>query len=191
VPCRLGSVNDDCLTRGAHGSNVAIVSDSFALVLVLVLVALLGIERVRAVWRSRRARARMLRARDGERTARELLVRRGFQIVAEQAPGSIVLRVDGADSVHALRADFLVVRDGQRFVAEVKTGALAPSLDHAPTRRQILEYCAAFDVDGALLVDPESDRVREIAVPQRPPRAGWPWLAVGLAVGGLVALLAR
>jgi hypothetical protein len=117
-------------------------------------------------------------------------VRRGFDVLAEQAHGSIVLRVDGAESVHALRADYLVSRGRRRFVAEVKTGALAPSLDHAPTRRQILEYCAAFDVDGALLVDPDNDRVREIAVPARP-RARWPWLVLGLVAGAALVTLLR
>jgi hypothetical protein len=132
----------------------------------------------------------MARARRGERSARGLLVRRGFEILEEQARGSIALRVDGAASIHALRADYLVSRHGRRFVAEVKTGALAPSLDHAPTRRQILEYCAAFDVDGALLVDPENDRVREIAIPRRA-SSPWPWIALGLAVGAALVALVR
>ncbi len=158
--------------------------------LALVLLAALALVRGRACWRSRRARSRMARAQAGERDARALLVRHGFDVLAEQARGSLVLRVDGARSEHAVRADYLVARGGRRFVAEVKTGALAPSLDHAPTRRQILEYCAAFDVDGALLVDPESGRVRHVVVPLRGHPARWPWLALGLAALalGLAAL---
>ena len=85
---------------------------------------------------------------------------------------------------------YLATRGSRRFVAEVKTGALAPSLDHAPTRRQILEYCAAFDVDGALLVDAEQGRVREDRDPQRARRV-WPWIVIGLAAGIAIDLLVR
>ena len=157
---------------------------SIALACVLLLLV------ARAWERSFRARRRMARAREGEASARGLLARRGFDVVAEQVAGSITLRVDGADSSHALRADYVVLRRGKRYVAEVKTGSLAPSLDHAPTRRQILEYCTAFDVDGALLVEPECDRVREIAVP-RAQRSVWPWIALGMVTGGALVALWR
>lgn len=167
---------------------------SIAIVVCALLVPL-ALLRARGWLRSWRARARGRRAREGERTGRALLERRGFEIVAEQVPGAIVLRVDGRESVHDLRADFLVERGGRRFVAEVKTGALAPSLDHAPTRRQILEYCAAFEVDGALLVDAEAGRVREIALPIRLARGARPsWLlvlALGVALGVLLAVALR
>lgn len=154
----------------------------------LALVALWLALRTRAWVRSLLARRRARRARDGERSARSLLARRGYEVTAEQAKGTLTLAVDGAPSVHALRADFLVTRGGKRFVAEVKTGVLAPSLDHAPTRRQILEYCAAFDVDGALLVDAEAGRVHEIALPfpQRRDRGA---LALALALGALAGLV--
>jgi hypothetical protein len=47
-------------------------------------------------------------------------------------------------------------------VAEVKTGRWAPRLETAATRRQLLEYRFAFDVDGVLLVDADADRVSSI-----------------------------
>ncbi len=166
-------------------------SADVALGAAVVLATTLCVVRMRSIVRSWRARRRSLRARSGERDARTLLAQHGFEVLAEQAAGALVLHVDGAESVHALRADFLVVRGGRRFVAEVKTGAVAPSLDHAPTRRQILEYCAAFDVDGALLVDPQASRVREIALAApRAPRA-WPWLVLGLAAGIALTWLTR
>lgn len=166
-------------------------SDRVVLVAVGLVLALVA-TRLRAAWRSRRARRRLARARAGERSAPALLARHGYELVGEQVPGTLVLRVDGAESLHALRADFLVARDGRRWVAEVKTGARAPSLEHAPTRRQIVEYCAAFDVEGALLVDPESDRIYEIGVPfarSRPSR--WPWVLVALGAAALVLLTTR
>lgn len=159
--------------------------DLRVLLVALLVLALVSL-RARAWSRSMVARRRARRARDGERSAHALLARHGFRVVAEQAQGTLVLAVDGAPSTHALRADFLVTRAGKRFVAEVKTGSFAPSLAHAPTRRQILEYCAAFDVDGALLVDAEAGRVMEIAHPfrARPPIAALALtLVIGLALG--------
>lgn len=118
----------------------------------------------------------------GEEAARDLLVRRGYHVIDEQVAGALMLVVDGARSVHPLRADYIVTRHGKRYVAEVKTGGLAPSLDHAPTRRQIIEYCAAFDVDGALLVEPEAERVRAITLPARPNER----LLLAMVLGGLL-----
>jgi hypothetical protein len=154
------------------------------------LVALLLALRARAIVRSWRARWRMMRARAGEDAARALLARRGYVIVDAQVPGELVLCVDGARSVHGVRADYLVERGGARWVAEVKTGTRAPSLDHRATRRQILEYCAAFDVDGALLVDASAGTVHQIALPWRR-RARIVPIAIGVAVGVVLAVLLR
>ena len=37
---------------------------------------------------------------------------------------------------------------------------------HAATRRQLMEYAIAYDVDGVLLVDMESEKVRRVAFPE-------------------------
>jgi hypothetical protein len=137
--------------------------------------------RIQRWLRTTRLRRRMARARSGEVAARTLLVARGFTVEREQAPGAMVLRVDGAPASFPLRADYLVRRRGRRYVAEVKTGERAPDLSHAPTRRQLLEYALAFDVDGVLLLDPEGHRVREIGFPPSRPRSRWTGLLAFLA----------
>ena len=63
------------------------------------------------------------------------------------------------------RADYLATRDGSRYVVEVKTGAQAPRIETSATRRQILEYRIAFDVDGVVLVDAEAGSVHEMTFP--------------------------
>lgn len=165
----------------------------WSLAIALGLLLALAVSRVALVVRRARLRARFARARAGEDAARALLERRGFVVEAVQAPGALVLSVDGARSEHVVRADYLVSRGKRRFVAEVKTGALAPSLAHAPTRRQLLEYCLAFDVDGALLVDVEHGAVREISAPRS--RASVfgriALVALGALVGALVTLWLR
>lgn len=58
----------------------------------------------------------------------------------------------------------MLVRDRWRFIAEVKTGRIAPSLAYGATRRQLLEYAAAFDVDGVLLVDADRGTITHVEV---------------------------
>ena len=47
-------------------------------------------------------------------------------------------------------------------MAEVKTGISAPLLTNAATRRQLLEYCVAYQVDSVLLVDVDAQAIREV-----------------------------
>ncbi len=134
-----------------------------ALALALVILALLGRWRR---WRgSVRAQRRSARSLAGELEAERLLARLGFQVVARQVGLEWAIACDGEDHPVELRADLLVERRGRRYVAEVKTGISAPLLTNAATRRQLLEYCVAYDVESVLLVDVEEERVREISFP--------------------------
>ena len=108
---------------------------------------------------------RQLRALDGERAAAHLLRAHGFAIDDAQVTHHYVLRCDGHPHTVQLRADYLVRRDGQRYIAEVKTGCDAPSLTNAATRRQLLEYAHAYDVDGVLLVDMAAGQIHHVAFP--------------------------
>jgi hypothetical protein len=129
-----------------------------ALALVLLLAA-----RALARWRSRAAaRRRWVRAAAGEVEAEDLLAEHGFAIVDRQAGLVWSIECDGEPHAVELRADLLVERDGRRYVAEVKTGTSAPLLTNAATRRQLLEYCVAYQVDSVLLVDVEAQAVREV-----------------------------
>lgn len=143
----------------------------------------------------RRARRRQSRALRGERHAEKLLDRLGYTVRARQA--AITWSITCDDAVHEvpLRADLIVERDGQRFVAEVKTGRTAPRLNTAATRRQLLEYRVAYEVDGVLLVDAEAGRVMHVTFPlpgHAPQRAPRSWLAVvcALLVGAAAGLAA-
>ena len=120
---------------------------------------------VRRAFQRRALRARFSRARSGEERARMLLEAKGFRITAAQALAHHTVLVDRKTIHFELRADYFVKKNGRSFVAEVKTGALAPRLDTSATRRQLLEYSVAFDVDGVLLVDAESGKILEIAFP--------------------------
>ena len=70
--------------------------------------------------------------------------------------------LDGEAQDFEVRIDLLVQRDDQVFVAEVKTGVLAPDPAYPPTRRQLREYAGLFDDCGLLLVDVEAGTVTEV-----------------------------
>jgi len=110
------------------------------------------------------AYARSLRAADGEHGAFALLGRAGYAVLERQVPGSWTVRANGQPLTFGLRADYLVARDGRRYIAEVKTGRLAPRLSHGPTRRQLLEYSAAFDVHGVILVDADAETIMHVEI---------------------------
>jgi hypothetical protein len=103
----------------------------------------------------------------GERAAGALLERAGYRIEGQQVSRTVEYALDGQPCVVEVRADYLVERDGERFVAEVKTGDEAPKLAHRATRRQLLEYAHAFGTRGVLLVDAEAGRVHRVSVPER------------------------
>jgi hypothetical protein len=130
---------------------------------VFVLIGALWLSRTRA----RRAnRRRQRRARRGEDRAQRILRRAGFRIEADQATETWWMLVDGRDVEVQVRADYLVSRFRRTYVAEVKTGELAPDPTYPPTRRQLLEYSLAFDVDGVLLVDMEEGEILEVGFPE-------------------------
>ncbi len=122
-------------------------------------------------WVRWRAQAQSRRASRAERRAASLLERAGYVIEASQPKVSWPMLVDGECRQVALRADYLVWRDEQRYVAEVKSGRLAPRLSTASTRRQLLEYALAYDVVGVLLVDMAAKRIVEVGFPDVTPPA--------------------
>ena len=101
----------------------------------------------------------------GEREARSLLAAAGFSILDAQTTRRYRVRVDGKELQVDLRADFVVERRGATFVAEVKGGPVVNDPLHTPTRRQLLEYEVAFDVDGVLLVDTPRRKIWRVAFP--------------------------
>jgi len=112
------------------------------------------------------ARKRAAVALAGERNAEAWLRKLGYRIDAHQVCGAIQITVDGAPIEYALRADFIVSRAGKRYVAEVKTGAHATSLQAQATRRQLLEYLVAFAADGLLLMDMHRKKIHTVQFSQ-------------------------
>lgn len=144
---------------------------------------------------ARRLRLARERGAEGEVRAEALLRRFGYAIVARQAALSYGVSIDGQPLSVDLRADFVVEKDRLRFVAEVKTGRLAPRIETSATRRQLLEYRVAFDAAGVLLVDVDAGRVHTVEFPlprtRRPPASRLGWILLGIAIGLTATVLGR
>lgn len=109
------------------------------------------------------SRARNRVAGRGEDAAEAILAAHGFCVVERQATAPWSMIVDGVEVPFDVRIDLLVTRRGKRYVAEVKTGDVAPDPRHPPTRRQLLEYACVFEASEVLLVDVPAGRVRAIS----------------------------
>ncbi|WP_437673212.1 hypothetical protein [Sorangium sp. So ce131] len=160
------------------------------------------VQTLRLAWQRARQRRRLDRFREqgaaGEARAEALLRELGYTILGRQVAVSYGVQVDGEPITVGLRADYLVAHGRRRYVAEVKTGRLAPRIDTPATRRQLLEYRLAFDVDGVLLVDAETRRVRSVVFPLpagvsagESPGVRLAWFVAAVVAGSLAAMAAR
>lgn len=153
--------------------------------------ALVLLQTLRLWWARARPRWRIDKHRrqgaHGEVLAERLLTEQGYRVVARQISTRYALLVDGEPQEFALRADFLVERRGRRYVAEAKLGEHAGRLDTSATRRQVLEYCLAFDVPGVLLVDARRRTITLVQLPRESARPSslTPWVLVLLLVAAL------
>lgn len=135
-----------------------------ALALVLVALVALGF-RLSRWWRARLLGGRRRRGSRAEGRAFALLERHGYRIVGAQETAVGFVIIDGDEQTFDLRADAIVEKDGERLVAEVKSGAAAAVTTRA-TRRQLLEYAYTYGLDGVLLVDMEAERIVRVEFPR-------------------------
>jgi len=85
--------------------------------------------------------------------AESLLKKKGFKIIDKQKRADIVTYIDGKPNLGYVQADFIVERNGKKFVAEVKAGEMVSDPNEPSTRRQMMEYKFAYKPFGLLLVN--------------------------------------
>lgn len=150
-------------------------------------IAVWGALRIEA-WVKRRAFYHsMRRARTLEKQAIYFLEERGFRCVGEQVEREAFFLMDGRKIPFRVRADYLLERDGKRYVAEVKTGKQTRTPEHPLVRRQLLEYALLFAPWSVLFVDGEKGRVHEVSFPWAfsSSRAAW-WMWMVFFFGGFL-----
>ena len=123
-----------------------------------------GIRLSRRLLARRSARARRWGAAGAARAV-ALLRREGWRVLATEVHREGVVELDGRPERFVVRADALVARRGQVWVAEVKGGVDSASVHDRTTRRQLLEYAHVFGAEGVLLVDARRGRVHVVRFP--------------------------
>lgn len=128
---------------------------------------------------------RFKRASKKEYEAKSFLEKKGFKVIQCQKEFSYTLLLNKQETTVNLRFDYIVEKSGKRFIAEVKTGKTAININHAPTRRQLLEYCYATGSKGILLVDMENKKISTIEFTNSQHLQKIKLLALGFILGTL------
>jgi hypothetical protein len=92
-----------------------------------------------------------------------LLRKRGYLILGKDQREVVLVRVDGRDHLGELVADYMVAKNGKRYVVwGVREGE-----EHDPTepelRRRLIELDRVFGLNGVLVVDPAKGTINEAA----------------------------
>jgi hypothetical protein len=140
-------------------------------------------------YRRNRLRHRFSRAQKKEAEAAHILREYGYNILGSQVEGSITLVQDGEALSAPLRADYWVEKRGRSFIAEAKSGNKVTNVLDRGTRRQLLEYLLAYEVDGVLLVNTEERIVSEVNFPGISANRSQSRFGIGVLVGVGAALL--
>ncbi len=101
-------------------------------------------------------------SRFSEEEAEALLKKKGFRIIGKQKRADLITYIDGKPNLGFVKADFLVEKNGKKYVAEVKAGELVSDPNEPSTRRQLLEYKFAYKPYGILLVDMIAKAIHKI-----------------------------
>lgn len=104
--------------------------------------------------------------RKGEKTAIKLLKNSGFEVLRSQPKGYAYVWINGKMKTLNIRADYLIIKNGQKYVCEVKTGDVAGNILYKNTRRQLLEYYLFFELPIIFVdVNNKSVKLVEFALP--------------------------
>ena len=92
-------------------------------------------------------------AQFSQEEAESLLKKKGFRIIDKQRRADVITYIDGKPNLGFVQADFIVEKNGKKYVAEVKAGEMVSDPTEPSTRRQLLEYKFAYKPYGILLVN--------------------------------------
>lgn len=132
-------------------------------------------------------RKRLKKAKRGEINAIRFLEDNGYSIIGIQEKKTIITWINNQPYNNQIKVDYLVKKKGKVYIAEVKTGKLAPRPNLADTRRQLLEYYLAFGTHGIILVDMEKKKLQKISFSITDVKRRWS-LPMQLALAGLFGL---
>ena len=101
--------------------------------------------RIRKAWKNFLFSRIRRRGQLGEENAIKILKKSGYEVVQSQVSFPGYMFVDDLKQDFDVRPDFIVEKDGLKYLAEVKTGDAALTKNRG-TRRQLLEYTKALPI---------------------------------------------
>lgn len=113
-------------------------------------------------WRSYIIKLKISKAQKGEKKAKDFLEKHGYEVIDIQPRIPILTQVNGRSYKNHVKVDFIVKRDGKRYVVEVKTGKQVERPVSADIRRQLLEYYLMYRTDGALVLDMTNEKIYDV-----------------------------
>lgn len=93
--------------------------------------------------------------RRAEKNALTLLKAEGFTLVDPKPRLTHTLWIDGDPETFSITPDYIVQRDGQHYVVEVKRYKDHGGINNAGIRRQVTEYLVAANLPCLLVTMPE------------------------------------
>lgn len=121
-----------------------------------------GYQKYKKFLLKRKLKKRFTFAREGEKSAEELLKENGYALEEVQKGSKLSMYVNGEEFFYQVRPDGFASKEGKRYLVEVKTGKVATNPKSSATRRQLLEYYHGFDVEGVLLIDSQDKKVHHV-----------------------------
>ncbi len=116
--------------------------------------------KVKTYFQERKVRKRFERGNKLELQAKNFLKSKGYTIVDYQSTYQHKYLEDGEVHYAEIQPDYIVKKNGKKYIVEVKSGSQAISARNKSTRRQLLEYDYVVENDGVFLLDMENRQLK-------------------------------
>jgi len=125
-------------------------------IIIMALVFLIIRYKLNEYFKQRKVKKRFERGNKLELQAKSFLKSKGFTMVDYQSTYEHKYMVDGEVQYAEIKPDYIVKKNGKKYIVEVKSGTTAISARNRSTRRQLLEYDYVVENDGVFLLDMEN-----------------------------------
>ncbi|MBO8168225.1 MAG: hypothetical protein H0Z35_03450 [Thermoanaerobacteraceae bacterium] len=140
-------------------------------------------------WRRRRVSLRIAAARKAVQKAVEILAEQGFKIIDVEKAVHVTTGIDGRLYRYTVTADVICKKRGKTYLVEVRSGKKGSRVTSVRAQRELLGHYLLFGPAGIIILDVDSDKMREIRIAVDGTAARWRRVAASLGYMLIGALL--
>ena len=118
--------------------------------------------KLKEYYKARKVKKRFERGNKLELQAKKFLKSKGYSIIDYQNTYEHQYKVNGEIQSADIQPDYIVKKNGKKYIVEVKSGSTAINASNRSTRRQLLEYDYVVENDGVFLLDMENQELKLI-----------------------------